>query len=209
MQAQTVRVDLRPQTGKQSARRLRRQGKLPGVLYGKKAGNLAVVIPGRELEHILATEGENALLKLKITGGDQEKEFAAVIREIQRHPIKGNLTHVDFYQVSLEDKLKATVPVVLEGEARGVKEGGILQHGAREIEVESLPGDLPESIVVDVSSLGIGEHLTVGDIKVPAGVKVLSDPDTIVALVVTTRAADTGTTEETSPAETPAAPAEE
>lgn len=209
MQAQTVRVDLRPQTGKQSARRLRRQGKLPGVLYGKKAGNLAVVIPGRELEHILATEGENALLKLKITGGDQEKEFAAVIREIQRHPIKGNLTHVDFYQVSLEDKLKATVPVVLEGEARGVKEGGILQHGAREIEVESLPGDLPESIVVDVSSLGIGEHLTVGDIKVPAGVKVLSDPDTIVALVVTTRAADTGTIEETSPAETPAAPAEE
>ncbi|MGI9860993.1 50S ribosomal protein L25/general stress protein Ctc [Moorella naiadis] len=203
MQAQTLKVDLRPQAGKQSARRLRRQGKLPGVLYGKKAGNLAVVIPGRELEHILAKEGGNALLKLKIAAEGQEKEFAAVIREVQRHPIKGNLTHVDFYQVSLEDKLKATVPVVLEGEARGVKEGGILQHGAREIEVESLPGDLPENIVVDISNLDVGEHLTVGDIKVPAGVKVLADPDTIVALVVTTRAADTGTTGETPVEETP------
>lgn len=206
MQAQTLKVDLRPQVGKQYARRLRREGKLPGVLYGKKIGNLAVVLPVREFEHILATEGENALLKLKITGEDQEKEFTAVIREVQRHPLKGNLTHIDFYQVSLEDKLKATVPLVLEGEARGVKEGGILQHGAREIEVESLPGDLPENIVVDVSNLGVGEHLTVGDLKLPAGVKVLSDPDTIVALVVTTRAVDTETTGETPAEETPAAP---
>lgn len=206
MQAQTLKVDLRPQVGKQYARRLRREGKLPGVLYGKKIGNLAVVLPVREFEHILATEGENALLKLKITGEDQEKEFTAVIREVQRHPLKGNLTHIDFYQVSLEDKLKATVPLVLEGEARGVKEGGILQHGAREIEVESLPGDLLENIVVDVSNLGVGEHLTVGDLKLPAGVKVLSDPDTIVALVVTTRAVDTETTGETPAEETPAAP---
>ncbi len=208
MQARTLEVTMRPEAGKQAARRLRRQGKLPGIIYGKKIGNLAVIIPARQFEHILATEGENALLKLVVSGDGQDKEFTAVIREVQRHPLKGNLTHVDFYQVSMEDKLRATVPVILEGEARGVKEGGILQHGAREVEIESLPADLPENIVVDVSHLGVGEHLTVGEIKVPAGVKILSEPDTVIATVVATRAVEMETEEETTTGEPPAPPAE-
>lgn len=208
MQAQTLEVTMRPEAGKQAARRLRRQGKLPGIIYGKKIGNLAVIIPARQLEHILATEGENALLKLIVGGEGQDKEFTAVIREVQRHPLKGNLTHVDFYQVSMEDKLRATVPVVLEGEARGIKEGGILQHGTREVEVESLPADLPENIVVDISRLGVGEHLTVGDIKVPPGVKILSEPDTVIATVVTTRAVEMETEEGTTTGEPPAPPTE-
>ncbi|MBC7323716.1 MAG: 50S ribosomal protein L25/general stress protein Ctc [Moorella sp. (in: Bacteria)] len=190
-------AEVRPVTGKQSARRLRRQGKLPGVLYGKKAGNMSLAIPMKELERILTREGENALLKILVTGDGVAREFMAVIREIQRHPLKGQLTHADLYQISLEEKLKATVPVILGGEAAGVKEGGILQHGLREVEVESLPTNLPESLMVDISNLNAGEHLTVADIQAPPGVKILTDPDAVIATVVTTRAAEAGEKEET------------
>ncbi|GEA18077.1 MAG: large subunit ribosomal protein [Moorella sp. (in: firmicutes)] len=190
MQTQTLFVEVRPDTGKQTARRLRRQGKLPGVIYGKKAGNIPLAIPLKELERLLAREGENALLKVIVTGNGKEKEFAAVIREVQRHPIKGVITHADLYQISLDEKIRATVPVILEGEAKGVEQGGILQYGLREVEVEGLPADLPEVITVDISNLGVGEHLEVADIKAPPGVKILSEPDAVIATVVSTRAVE-------------------
>ncbi|GEA14552.1 50S ribosomal protein L25 [Moorella sp. E308F] len=188
MQTQTLFVEVRPDTGKQTARRLRRQGKLPGVIYGKKAGNIPLAIPLKELERLLAREGENALLKVIVTGNGKEKEFAAVIREVQRHPIKGVITHADLYQISLDEKIRATVPVILEGEAKGVEQGGILQYGLREVEVEGLPADLPE--VITISNLGVGEHLEVADIKAPPGVKILSEPDAVIATVVSTRAVE-------------------
>ncbi|MDN5343973.1 MAG: large subunit ribosomal protein [Clostridia bacterium] len=208
MQVQSLMAEVRPATGKLVARRLRREGKLPGVIYGKKVGNRVVAFSRKELERILAQEGENALFKVTLAGNGTQEEFMAVVREVQRHPLKGVLTHADLYQISLEEKLRATVPVILEGEAKGVKEGGILQHGLREVEVESLPADLPESLAVDVSSLGVGEHLAVADIKVPEGVKILSEPGALIATVVTTRAVEAEESPEV-PAEEGAAPAAE
>ncbi|WP_258360697.1 50S ribosomal protein L25/general stress protein Ctc [Moorella sulfitireducens (nom. illeg.)] len=207
MQAQTLLVEVRPDTGKQTARRLRRQGKLPGVIYGKKAGNIPLAIPLKELERLLTREGENVILKVIITGEGEEKEYAAVIREVQRHPVKGVINHVDLYQISLDEKIRAEIPVILEGEARGVEQGGILQYGLREIEVEGLPADLPETITVDVSNLGVGEHLTVGDIKTPPGVKILSEPEALIATVVSNRAVEAGESagEATGEGVTPAA----
>ncbi len=205
MQAQTLVASVRPEAGKQAARRLRRQGQLPGVIYGKKAGSIPLTLPLKELERILARDGENALLKVVVTDQGADREFMAVIRGTQRHPIKGVLTHADLYQVSMEEKLRATLPVILEGEPQGIKEGGILQHGLREVEVESLPGDLPESLAVDIRGLSVGGHLTVADLKTPPGVKVLTAPEAVVATVVTSRAVETetGGAGEPAVAETP------
>lgn len=206
MQAHTLAIEVRPEVGKQPAGRLRREGRLPGIFYGKKVGTIPVVVPVKELETILAREGENAILKVYLASSGGDREFTAVIREVQRHPLSRRVTHVDLYQISLEDKLRAVVPLVLEGEAAGVKEGGVLQQGLREVEVEGLPAELPESIAVDISNLGLGEHLTVADIKVPPGVKMLSDPEAVVATVVVARTRETET-EAKKPAEELATPA--
>lgn len=204
MQVQTINAEVRPDTGKQTAGRMRRQGKVPGVIYGKKVGNLPLVVSRKELERVLDREGGSALLKVLIGGQGQPGEFTAMVREVQRHPIKGEIIHVDFYQISLDEEIRTTVPIVLEGEARGVKNGGILQYGLREVEVEALPADLPETFTIDISDLDVGEHLAVADIKAPPGVKILTEPDAVIATIVSTRAVEAE--ENTAPAEeTPAA----
>lgn len=204
MQVQTINAEVRPDTGKQTAGRMRRQGKVPGVIYGKKVGNLPLAVPRKELERVLDREGGSALLKVIIGGQGQAREFTAMVREVQRHPIKGEIIHIDFHQISLDEEIRATVPIVLEGEARGVRNGGILQYGLREVEVEALPADLPETLTIDISDLDVGEHLSVADIKAPRGVKILTEPDAVIATIVSTRAVEAE--EDTAPAEeTPAA----
>lgn len=204
MDAKTLTA-VKRETGKDVAGRLRRGGMLPGVLYGKKAGNIPVAVNLKELEGILSHEGEGVLLQLRVKEDGQAQDYTALLREVQRHPVRGTLLHVDFYQISLEEKLRATVPIVLVGEARGTKEGGILQHGLREVEVECLPAYLPESIEAIVSDLGLGESLRVGDLQVPAGVKILTDPQAVVATVVTIRAVEAEADAENGEEETPAA----
>ncbi|MDN5346482.1 MAG: large subunit ribosomal protein [Clostridia bacterium] len=205
MQAKIIEAVKRAETGTGKARRLRRKGMLPGVLYGRKAGNVPVAVSLKEMENILAREGEGVLLQLRLREDGQVKDYAALLREVQRDPLRGTLLHADFHQISMEEKLRVTVPVVLVGEARGSKEGGILQHGIREVEVECLPADLPESIEVDVSDLGVGDHLEVGDLKVPAGVKILTEAEAVVATVVTAGAAEAEAGAEAGGEETPAA----
>ncbi|MBE3571411.1 MAG: 50S ribosomal protein L25/general stress protein Ctc [Moorella humiferrea] len=190
MQVQTINAEVRPDTGKQTAGRMRRQGKVPGVIYGKKVGNLPLAVPRKELERVLDREGGSALLKVIIGGQGQAREFTAMVREVQRHPIKGEIIHIDFHQISLDEEIRATVPIVLEGEARGVRNGGILQYGLREVEVEALPADLPETLTIDISDLDVGEHLSVADIKAPRGVKILTEPDAVIATIVSTRAVE-------------------
>ncbi|MBC7341995.1 MAG: 50S ribosomal protein L25/general stress protein Ctc [Clostridia bacterium] len=180
-------------TGKGPAGRLRRQGYVPGVLYGKEVGSLPIKVKARELEGMLGRAGETTLIKVKVVPGEAEakkakpKEYTALIREIQRHPTKGVLSHVDLLQVSLREKIVVEVPVRLIGEPAGVKEGGILQHGLREVEIECLPADLPEHLEIDISALGIGDKVTVADLSAPDGVKILSDADSVLATVVAPR----------------------
>lgn len=184
MEASVLTVQPRQGTGKGQARRLRQQGFLPAVLYGRDAGNIPVIIKLKELQKVLEKEGERALVKVQLEKDGARQEYTALLREVQRDPLRGDLLHVDLYQVPAGEKITVTVPVVLEGEPRGVKAGGILQHGLSELEIECLPADLPEAIVVDVSSLDIGDHLTVADIQPPKGVKILSDPESLIATVV-------------------------
>lgn len=205
-----LEAEERETTGKGPAGRLRRQGYVPGVLYGKEAGSRPIKVKARELEGILGRAGESTLIKVKLASEAtaaqkaQPKEYTALIREIQRHPTKGILSHVDLLQVSLGEKIVVQVPVRLLGEPAGIKDGGILQHGLREVEIECLPGDLPEHLEVDVSGLGIGDKVTVADIAAPAGTKILSDADSVVATVVAPRLAEA----EPTPAEEAEAAAE-
>jgi large subunit ribosomal protein L25 len=186
----------RTHLGSRNAGRIRRQGLLPAVVYGLDAETLAVTVSARELDHALHSEsGANTLITLKFAGdGD---DALALARQIQRHPTRNELVHVDFVRVRRDVAVAAEIPLTIEGEPPGVKEGGILEQLFFTITVEALPGNIPTSIVVDVSHLALGDQLRVADLPIPPGVAVQHEPDELVAQVSIPR----GLTEEEEAAE--------
>jgi len=188
----------RTDRGKNAARRLRRQGLVPGIVYGGKGGNVAVAVDPKSLQKVLRSEaGRNAILKLDIAG---QGAANAILKSWQIDPVKENFLHADFYRIAMDVAIRVTVPIHAVGEARGVKvDAGILELVVREIAVECLPGDIPERIDVDVSDLGINQSLRVSDVKVPAKVKVLEAADQVVVHVVAVK-------EEVAPVAAVAAP---
>jgi len=190
MEKRVIKVDQRVVNTKHSVRKLRQKGYVPGVLYGKKAGNIPISVHEKDLSAI----GGAQLFEVVLPGGS----YHAVVRELQREPLHKQIRHVDFLQVDLNELIRTQLPVTLVGEARGTKEGGVIQAGERSLEVEGYPAELPETLEVDVSSLGIGDKLTVGDLSQDLSFKVLHDPDTVLAVVVATRTA--ATEEEAEPA---------
>src|SRR5947208_8315681 len=148
--------------GKGSARKLRAEGLVPGILYGHGMEPLKVAVDGRELYHVLHTgAGSNVLVDLHI-GKDQH---LAMPREIQRDHVRGQFLHIDLLVVRRDEKITVDVPVHLIGESHGVKEGGVVQHHLWDLKVECLPTDVPQSIEADITELGIGDTLTVGQVK--------------------------------------------
>jgi large subunit ribosomal protein L25 len=179
-------VQVREEHGSRGSRRLRRRGIVPAVLYGGEQEPLAIGVDDKKLFKVLhAKGGEHAIVDLNVSGGALEEPLkkTAIIKEIQRDDIKDGILHVDFATISLTEKLVVKVPVVEFGDSIGVTQGGILEHIVRELEVECLPTDLPEHIVVDVSALSIGHSIKVGEIAAPSGVKILSDPNLTVLTV--------------------------
>ena len=173
----------RADRGKNAARRLRRKGLVPGVVYGGKGENLSVAVDPKALQRVLRSEaGRNAILKLSIADHGSTN---AILKNWQVDPIKESFLHADFYRIAMDVAIRVTVPIQVMGEARGVKvDGGVLELVLREIEVECLPGDIPERITVDVADLGINQSLRVSDVPVPAKVKVLQAADQVVVHVV-------------------------
>jgi large subunit ribosomal protein L25 len=196
-----VAAEKRTETGKNVNRRLRSRGLIPGVLYGAKSETTPVSVSPKEIGSILrSAAGENTLFDLDLGG----KRRRVILKEFQVEPIKGRILHADFYEVALDKVLEVKVHIELTGVPVGVKvQGGILDFVTRELEVECLPTDIPEKIVVDVSELELGKHVRVSELKVPDKVKVLTDPGLVVAHVVTPRAE-----EEIAPAAAEAVPAE-
>jgi large subunit ribosomal protein L25 len=178
-----VNATSREDRGKNAARRLRRRGLVPGIVYGGKGGNIAVSVDPKSLQKVLRSEaGRNAILKLDVTGVGAT---SAILKNWQVDPIKETFLHADFYRIAMDVAIRVTVPVQVRGEARGVKvDGGILELIMREIEVECLPGDIPENIAADVSDLGINGALRVSDLPVSAKVKILEGADQVVVHVV-------------------------
>lgn len=178
-----LKVSQRSEQGSRDVRRLRREGAVPGVLYG--GGNkesVAFKVGERELRAALAEEG--ALIDLTV---DAEKPRPVIVQDEQRHPVRGNVIHVDLLQVKLDEKISTTVPIELSGveEAPGVTEGGVLEHITREIEVEALPTDIPDKIVVDCSEMGIAETMTLAGLDKRPGVTFLDDPEETVIATIT------------------------
>jgi large subunit ribosomal protein L25 len=163
----TVSAEGRNDFGKNASRRLRRRGLVPAVVYGGNGENVAVAVDPKTLLKVLRSEaGRNAILKLDITGKGATN---AILKSWQVDPIKENFLHVDFFRIAMDVALRVTVPIAVKGEARGVKtDGGILELVIRQIEVECLPGDIPEKIEVDVTDLGLNGALRVSDLPITA-----------------------------------------
>jgi len=181
-----VNAKTRTDRGKNAARRLRRDGFVPGVVYGGKKDNIAVAVDPKALQKVLRSEaGRNSILKLDIAN---EGATNAILKSWQVDPIKESFLHADFYRIAMDVAIRVTVPIHVIGEARGVKvDAGILELIMREIEVECLPGDIPGGIDVEVSDLGINGALRVSDLVAPAKVKILEGADQVVVHVVSVK----------------------
>jgi large subunit ribosomal protein L25 len=176
-------VAQREHLGSRESRRLRRQGLVPGVLYGH-SDPVAISIPERELRRALSGAGGlHALLDVEVEGA--EKTHPSILKDYQVDPVRGGVTHVDLQEVRLDRPITAAVSVHLLGseDAPGVREGGVLSQPLRELSIQALPLEVPEHIDVDVSGMEIGGTLRVGDVTVPEGATVLDDLEAVVATV--------------------------
>jgi large subunit ribosomal protein L25 len=180
----TARLDLasRAADGSRSARRLRRTGRVPGIVYGGDGGPELFAVDGRILRNTLARSG--AILEIAIDGG---ATAPVIVKDIQRHPVRGHAVHVDLLRVDMKVAIQTHVTLELIGsdEAPGVIEGGVLSQGAVEINIEALPGDIPDSLQFDVSGLEMNATATLSQLTAPPGVKLLDDPDETVLATIT------------------------
>ena len=179
MQEQSQKVVLeaksRPSIGKNQPAVLRREGRIPGIVYGEGKPTVSVHVVAKELHRILHTKaGGNVLITLQVDGG----ESAVLVKELQHHPVSHQIVHVDFHRISLTKRITVTVPLVFKGEAVGVKQaGGILEHLRWELEVECLPTEIPAEIAVDVSHLEVGHSLPAKAVLLPSGVRLVTHPE--------------------------------
>jgi large subunit ribosomal protein L25 len=177
-----LEAEKRDGTGKGVARKLRAQGQVPAVLYGHGMAPVSVSVDAKDLGHALHTDaGANVLVDLHV-GSDKHLVLA---REIQRNHLRGELLHVDFLVIRRDEKITVQIPINVEGESPGVKQGGVVEHHLWEISAESLPGDVPQSIEVDISKLEIGDSFRVGDLATLPGVTILTPEEETILSVVT------------------------
>lgn len=170
--------------GTGAAKALRRDGQVPAVLYGKEVDSVPIAINSKEMKKIMSKSLGHIH---KIMVEDLGLEGNVMVQAIDRNPITGEVIHVDLHRISLTDKVKVEVPVVIVGEDELTKEGLVLQRQLRDISVECLPGDIPTEFEVDVSHLNLGDTVLAGELEVPEGVKIMTPPDEVVVVVVAPR----------------------
>lgn len=185
-------------------KKLRGNSRIPAVIYGRKRQAQNLEVMSKELEDLIhRAHGENILVDLTVSG-DADPQRLALVQEVQHHPLSGKVLHVDFHEVSADERVTVAVPVEAVGEAVGVKNGGVLEHVLFRVKVRALPRDLPEVLTLDVSHLEIGQAIHIGDIQPPPGVEVLGDKHISVLAV----AAPVSEAEEAAAAAAEAAPGE-
>jgi large subunit ribosomal protein L25 len=182
MEQVSLRAESGRAPGSRNARRLRRSGSVPAVVYGRGLSALPVAVDRRDLYGVLHTEaGLNAVINLEVAGDS----YLTVAREIQRDPVRGEITHLDFLQISLEEAIQAEVAVEYLGEPVGVRDGGVVEQVRTSVYIEALPMAIPSSISVDISELGIGDSLSIGDLPELEGVTYVDDAElTLVTVIV-------------------------
>jgi large subunit ribosomal protein L25 len=177
----TLDLDERTEQGSRSMRRLRRSGSVPGVIYGGDGGPVSFAVDARILRNTLAHAG--AVLEVTVGSGSS---LPVVVKDLQRHPVRGDIMHADLLRIDMKVAIQTTVVVELLGadEAPGVTEGGVLSQEGREINIEALPGDIPDAIQVDVSHMAINDTLLLESVTAPAGVTFIDDPaETVIATI--------------------------
>jgi large subunit ribosomal protein L25 len=180
----TLDVKPRTETGKGPASRYRASGLVPAVFYGPSAEPVSLLVDAKQMSQALHTEaGGNVLINLNVEGTSR----LTVAREVQRHPIRGTILHVDFVNVARDRKIEAQVPLHLVGDSHGVHEGGVLDQHMHELHVEAVPTDIPTAIEIDISGMGIGDTIHVSDVKAPRGVEILTPAEEMIAAVVEPR----------------------
>lgn len=179
---ESITARRREETGKGAARTHRREGRVPGILYGHGEESVAVSVDARELSKLVQTISvENTIVDLEIGDGGSYK---VLIRELQRHPYRNEMLHVDFFHVAMDEKIYVEIPIVLLGTPVGVKnKGGVVDHQLRELEVYCLPGSIPEKVEVDITGLDIGDSIHVSDLDIP-DVEIEADPERSVVTVL-------------------------
>lgn len=211
MAQNTLEVSIRKRMGKSGAREIRKEGNVPAILYGKGTEPIALVISPGELKQALSTEaGENTLLEMHVKNGSDEIKKLSLLREVQYDFLTGKPIHFDFQALDMNKKITVEVPVKIVGKAKGVKEGGVLEEILRDISVECLPKDIPNSFEVDVTELDIGDSIHVSSLEVSEEVDILKDPEeTIVTILAPKMEIEVAAAEAEAEAEAEEAAAEE
>lgn len=197
MELQTLAVKFRESVGDGPSRRLRVDGALPAVLYGGGGEPVSLIVDRKVFEGVLhGPGGEHALVKIEVEG-KPELASPALVKAVQHHPVRGDITHADFLRIRLDEKIQTLVPLVLTGRSKGVQDGGIIDHQLRELEVECFALEAPDQIDVDITELGVGDSLHVGGLTIPGNVTVLTEEDRAVVTILAPRvAAESEETEE-------------
>lgn len=180
----------RQEKGRANARNMRARGEVPGVMYGLGSDASSLAVQSKDLWDVVNSEaGQNALIDLQLVDGKNKENHLVMIKELQRHPLKELLLHVDFLKVARDEKISLGVPISIIGEEEsvGLKAGGAMQHVLWEVELECLPQDVPDHIVADITELAIGDNLRVSDLALPRDVELITDPEDVVLTILAPR----------------------
>jgi large subunit ribosomal protein L25 len=179
-----LQATVRKSVGNGPARVLRRAGQIPAVLYGRKIEPVLLSVNTKDLEQILKKGSFGQFILTLVIQNGKKMTKPAIIKELQTHPVSGSLIHIDFYEVDMKRQIKVMVPVVTTGKSVGIEEGGLLNIVRRELEVFCLPGDIPETIEIDISELGIGDSIHLEDLPLGENVEVVTDVNFTVVTVL-------------------------
>lgn len=180
--AQTVNCKVRTINSKGYLNEMKRNQFIPGVIYGKGQESIPVFFQGKELTRIFEKHGSRGIFSLQVEG--EAQPTMALIREVQKHPVNGNVIHVDFLSVNMNEQIHATVRIIVTGEDELIEKGGIPQLGAKQLEVLCLARNLPESFTVDASGLDIGQKIVAADIEMPEGIELVSEPESVIISIL-------------------------
>lgn len=183
-----LEASAREKSKKSMVKAERREKRIPGVMYGKGEISVPLSVSARDIQQAIHTSaGTNVLIKLSIQGGEQPRQETVMVKSIQRHPVNSGVLHIDFVKISMDQPLETSVHVEVVGTAPGIKEGGVLEQVHREIALRCLPALIPDHLTVDVSSLKIGDAITVAQLSVEEGIEILVDSHEPVVHVVAPR----------------------
>ncbi len=195
-------------TGKEFCKKIRREGFVPGVIYGKDFENVHVSVDEKELKKALSSSaGTRVILVMDVADGDKSTEYTTMVMEIQRDIYQKQYYHIDFQKISLDEKVHAFIPIILKGDCKGVKDGGMLDQIIRRISIEALPLDMPEKLILDITNMEENDSFKVSDLVLPEGAICHESPDEMICIVHPPRVAEETTEAAEGVAEAAPAPA--